>query len=97
MGGAQGLQIMEASEVKMQIRSTQLRYVEKAIIVESQCTSIFTFLCPSIFTLSSACMLTFARGGKKAAPDLEQKPPPALSVESGDTPKAIIKQISKIK
>jgi hypothetical protein len=85
MGGPQGLQIMEAHEVKMQIRSTQLRYVEKAIFVKSQC--------PSIFTLSSACMYAdfCERWKKKAAPDLEQKPPPALSVESGDTPKAIIK------
>ena len=94
MGGPQGLQIMEAHEVKMQIRSTQLRYVEKAIFVKSQCPSIFVkSQCPSIFTLSSACMYAdfCERWKKKAAPDLEQKPPPALSVESGDTPKAIIK------
>ena len=51
MGDPQGLQPLEAFEVKMQIRTTQLRYVEKA------------------------------------APDLEQKPPPALSVESGDAAK----------
>ena len=35
MGGPQGLQMIEAHEVKMQIRSTQLRYVEKAIFVKS--------------------------------------------------------------
>ena len=46
LGSAQGMQALESSEVKMQIRATQLRYVEKA------------------------------------APDLEQKPPPALSVSA---------------
>lgn len=51
MGDPQGLQTLEAFEIKMQIRTTQLRYVEKA------------------------------------APDLEDKPPPALSVESGDASK----------
>jgi hypothetical protein len=51
VGESQGLQALEAFEVKMQIRTTQLRYVEKA------------------------------------APDLEEKPPPALSVESGDAAK----------
>jgi len=51
MGLHQPLEPLEPFEIKMQIRITQLRYVEKA------------------------------------APDLEAKPPPALSVESGDAAK----------
>lgn len=57
MGEHQGLQPLEAFEIKMQIRTTQLRYVEKA------------------------------------APDLEEKPPPALSVESGDAAKNKVNRV----